>query len=91
MAWDDRSWNLESDNIVLFKAASVPIIRHVKILGDANPYDPVWEIYFEKHLGVKMAAHLAGRWQLRPDCHRNVHSQGLSVVKPPQDIGVREA
>jgi RNA-directed DNA polymerase len=45
-------------------AAAKPIVRHVKIEGKANPYDPAWEPYFEKRLGVKMAANLQGRRQL---------------------------
>jgi len=45
----------------LFRSASVPIKRHVKIQGKANPYDPAWEAYFERRLGVKMEASLAGR------------------------------
>ncbi|MBO0612444.1 group II intron reverse transcriptase/maturase [Thiothrix fructosivorans] len=32
----------------LFKASSVPIVRHVKIKADANPYDPAQEEYFEE-------------------------------------------
>jgi RNA-directed DNA polymerase len=47
--------------VTLFAAASVPIRRHPKIKGDANPYDPDWELYFEERLGVKMASTLAGR------------------------------
>ncbi len=45
----------------LIRIANVPIKRHVKIKGDANPYDPVWEVYFETRLGVKMADDLKGR------------------------------
>ena len=45
----------------LFAAADVTIKRHIKIRGTANPYDPQWETYFEKRLGVKMEATLAGR------------------------------
>lgn len=48
----------------LFRAASVPIIRHVKIRGDANPYDPCWEAYFEGRLDVKMEASPKRRQQL---------------------------
>ena len=29
----------------LLKAAGVPIKRHIKIKGEANPYDPFWEEY----------------------------------------------
>ena len=109
-------------------AASTPIRRHTKIKGDANPYDPTWEVYFEERLGLKMEANLRGRRQLsrlwreqkgicpvcnqlitkltgwhnhhivkrvlggsdrnenrvllHPECHRQVHSQNLSVSKP---------
>lgn len=45
----------------LYHAATTPIRRHVKIRGDANPYDPEWEVYLEKRLGVKMAGSLLGR------------------------------
>ncbi len=48
----------------LFRAASVPIIRHIKIKGDANPYDPRWETYFERRLDVKMEASPKRRQQL---------------------------
>ncbi len=115
-------------NVQLFYAHTVPIERHTKIKGDANPYDPAWEMYFEERLGVKMVHNLKGKRQLiylwkeqnglcpvchqkitkltgwnnhhivrrvdggadrrenrvllHPNCHRQVHSQGLSVVKP---------
>lgn len=114
--------------VQLFSAHTVPIERHKKIKGDANPYDPAWEMYFEERLGVKMVHNLKGKRQLihlwkeqnglcpichqkitkltgwnnhhlvrrvdggadrqenrvllHPNCHRQVHSQGLSVVKP---------
>jgi RNA-directed DNA polymerase len=32
----------------LFKATDVNIKRHVKIQNAANPYDPQWEMYFER-------------------------------------------
>src|SRR6266704_91616 len=48
----------------LLHPAYVPIKRHVKIKGEANPYDPAWEEYFEKRLGVKMVHHLKGKRQL---------------------------
>lgn len=52
------------DKVRLMRAASVPIIRHVKIKGAANPYDPEWEIYFEERLGVKIVNNLKGRRKL---------------------------
>ena len=111
----------------LVRLASIPIQRHVKVKGEANPYDPAWERYFETRLDVKMAHNLRGRSQLlslwrkqkgccpvceQPithvtgwhnhhivwrihgasdrsenrallhlNCHRQVHSQWLDVVK----------
>jgi RNA-directed DNA polymerase len=50
--------------IELFSAASVPIKRHTKIKGAANPFDPAWEVYFEQRLGVTMADNLQGRRKL---------------------------
>jgi RNA-directed DNA polymerase len=32
----------------LLLASRIPIQRHVKVRSDANPYDPVYETYFEK-------------------------------------------
>ncbi len=52
-----RKWHLS-------KAADVPIVRHTKVRGEANPYDPEWEVYFERRLGVKMETDLKGRRQL---------------------------
>ena len=58
----------------LFAAHSLPIERHTKIKGEANPYDPQWEIYFEKRLALKMAASLKGRrtllglWKRQDGC-----------------------
>jgi RNA-directed DNA polymerase len=50
--------------IRLFKASSVRTIRHVKIRGAANPYDPQWEAYFEERLDMKMVANPKQRQQL---------------------------
>lgn len=51
--------------VVLMSASRVSIRRHVKICGDANPYDPEWEGYFEKRLYKKMQATLAGRGRIK--------------------------
>jgi RNA-directed DNA polymerase len=37
----------------LYSAGKMPIKRHTKIRGEANPYDPQWETYFERRLEVK--------------------------------------
>jgi RNA-directed DNA polymerase len=123
--------------IRLASAARTPIRRHGKIKGDANPYDPAWEMYFERRLGVKMEGNLRGKHRLlnlwrsqngicpvcrrkiteitgwhshhivwrskggsdnaenqvlvHPNCHMQIHSQGLSVVKPRPDKDVTKA
>ena len=47
------------------RASEVKIQRHTVIHGEANPFDPAWEVYCEKRLGVKMARNLTGRRQWR--------------------------
>ena len=44
----------------LLLAGSTPIQRHVKIKGEANPYDPADETYFEKREGDHMAGTFRG-------------------------------
>ena len=51
-------------DVRLFHASEVPIRRHTKIKGDANPYDPEWEPSFEARWGLRMARHLKGRRHL---------------------------
>jgi RNA-directed DNA polymerase len=70
------------ETVRLYRAAQTPIQRHVKIQGAANPFDPAWEVYFEKRLGVKMESTLRGKRQLLalwksqkglcPHCHQRI-------------------
>jgi len=46
-------------------ASSIPIQRHVKVKGEANPYDPAYESYFEKREGDHMSATFQGTRTLR--------------------------
>jgi RNA-directed DNA polymerase len=71
---DQRHWvfcgegvgrNGKPMRVRLVSATDVTIKRHTKIKGEANPYDPHWEPYFEQRLGLKMASDLKGRRQLR--------------------------
>jgi len=48
----------------LYRAAAVPIQRHIKIKAQANPYHPAWERYFEKRLQTKMAHRLQSKPRL---------------------------
>jgi RNA-directed DNA polymerase len=50
--------------VQLFYASDVPIKRHIKVRGAANPYDPQWEGYFERRADAKMVADLVGQRQL---------------------------
>ena len=114
--------------LCLAKASHVTIRRHIRIKGEAHPYDPKWENYFEDRLKRKMLTALWGHrkllnlWQsqngkcpvckqvisketswhlhhilekinggsdelsnllmVHPNCHKQIHSQGLAVGKP---------
>jgi RNA-directed DNA polymerase len=43
--WDDEG---QPTHIWLERASNTPIKRHTKVKGDANPYDPACEAYFEQ-------------------------------------------
>ncbi len=45
--------NGQTTIVRLFEAHRVPIQRHIKIRGDANPYDPEQAEYFERRLAEK--------------------------------------
>jgi len=51
--------------VFLFRAFSLAIRRHVKVRGEANPYDPAWELYFEERLATQLASTLTGRGTAR--------------------------
>src|SRR5205085_11812872 len=51
----------ESYLLELVRASTVPIIRHVKIKSDANPYDTDWEQYFSKREYQRMLNSVDGR------------------------------
>ncbi|MBA3439543.1 MAG: group II intron reverse transcriptase/maturase [Pyrinomonadaceae bacterium] len=61
-SWVDKHG--ETKTLVLFKASDVAIKRHIKIKGEANPYDPQWEPYFEERLGLQMVDNLKERKRL---------------------------
>ena len=47
---DGRDWVFTDGSVTLFRMATIPIRRHVKVRGDANPYDPQDASYFaERH------------------------------------------
>ena len=50
--------------VKLVQASDTPIRRHIKIKGEANPFDPDWELYFEERLDLIMKDDLKGRRRL---------------------------
>lgn len=64
----ERDWTFFADSkgkrTVLFDPSTLPIKRHTQIKADANPFDPEWEMYFERRLSLKMVNSLSGRNQL---------------------------
>ena len=49
----------------LLFASRIPIKRHVKVKSEANPYDPVYETYFEKREADHMLERFRGTQTLR--------------------------
>ena len=49
----------------LYRAKSTPIKRHIKVQGEANPYDPAYETYFENREGLHMLDTFRGTTTLR--------------------------
>jgi RNA-directed DNA polymerase len=72
----------QPSQVWLCHAHSTPIKRHVKVKGDANPYDPAYETYFEQREGTHMQATFRGTRTLRflwheqsglcPVCHTKI-------------------
>jgi RNA-directed DNA polymerase len=50
--------------VKLVYASDTPIRRHTKIKGEANPFDPAWEQYFEGRLSLTMKDNLRGKTKL---------------------------
>lgn len=46
----------------LLKAGRIPIIRHVKVKADANPFDPDWTEYFLKRKNTRKSKNQDGRF-----------------------------
>jgi RNA-directed DNA polymerase len=51
----------KSPIVSLFRASDVPIKRHIQIKGEANPFDPQFDSYFEERKTAKMWNKLKGR------------------------------
>jgi RNA-directed DNA polymerase len=53
------------NKVWLYYAKSTPIKRHVKVKGEAHPYDPTYETYFEEREGAHMLETFRGTRTLR--------------------------
>ncbi len=40
-------------HVELFAASTIAIVRHVKIRGDANPFDPAWDVYLARRAATR--------------------------------------
>jgi RNA-directed DNA polymerase len=54
----------QRERVTLAKASDTRIRRHIKVKGDANPFDPKWESYFEDRLGLRMRVDMKGKAKL---------------------------
>jgi RNA-directed DNA polymerase len=52
--------NAEPKTMRLHNLGLIPVKRHTKVRGEANPYDPSWEQYFEHRLETQMVQKLKG-------------------------------
>jgi len=50
-AWEEK--NGKRYTLFLFRMADLPIRRHLRIKGAANPYSPAWQDYFAQRLASK--------------------------------------
>jgi len=51
--------------VKLRNISKTAIVRHVKVMGAANPFDPKDEIYFEQRIGFKIRGKITGRRKIR--------------------------
>lgn len=64
-------------HLELFQASRLKIVRHIKIRKDANPYNPEWELYFERRAVRNIEDTLWDRPRLR---HQWRMQKGLCPV-----------
>ena len=61
---ETKGMNGQPETVTLVKAGDTKIRRHIKIRGEANPFDPQGETYFAERIGVKMQQSLKARRRL---------------------------
>jgi RNA-directed DNA polymerase len=63
---DDENYRTSKQKPLLqiIYPTKLQVVRHRKIVGEANPFDPQWDIYFEERQFRKIYNHLKGRGKL---------------------------
>jgi RNA-directed DNA polymerase len=56
----------------LKRLSNIPIIRHVKIRSEVNPFDPEWESYLENRKTQKMFKNSKGRVFIQRICEKQM-------------------
>ena len=62
--WRFHDTDREGKAVRLFRTQTVIIKRHVKVKGNANPFDPAWEMYFERRQEQKMQVRIKPKLRL---------------------------
>lgn len=60
----NRDWVFKTNINRLINPAATPIVRHIKIRSNSNPYDPKFEEYFEEREFTKMRKSIKGYGKL---------------------------
>jgi len=55
----------DQKRLVLFRASSIPIVRHPRIRAESNPFDPEYEAYYEIRLSKKLHKSFTGKRTLK--------------------------
>ena len=63
--WTFFAVNQNGDQETIYQASDIPIQRHAKIKGNANPYSKEWELYFEQRKDEIMRNKLEGKHMMR--------------------------
>jgi RNA-directed DNA polymerase len=71
--WTFSGPTKDGTTIRLLNASRIKIKRHIKIKQDANPFDPAWEIYFEKREKDKLLEKWKGKLQYEYIIERQNH------------------
>jgi len=52
-----------ADRFRLFRVGNTKIVRHIKVIADATPYDPTYSLYFERRARPRGSSSQRAVWQ----------------------------